>query len=159
MRLLFDYLITVPSWRNATILEAVWLLSGLVSLVVSLWNVRDAYRDMVALAEWARDKRMHELHFNMLRLVAGANVRDETFRIAVSMLIVAVGFVGVFTPNPLNGTTTLTGLFVTVALVGIAVMTVVRGVLDVRLRRRLYVMAGQRLTRRRRSPAEQSPLT
>lgn len=137
-------MITVPYWWHATLLELLWLTGGLVAGWLTLLNLRDAWKDTEALERIRLDTSVHDRHYRMIELAAKGRMGSHTFRLIITALIVGAGAIAVLTSNPLRGTTTYTGLAVTVCLDGIAILTAIRSYADLRNRTRLYDLASGR---------------
>lgn len=137
-------LIHVPYWGDATLLEILWLASGLLATYWTLANVQDSWKDRRSLRLIEADPAVHDRHYQMIKLSAQGRLNSQLVRLVISLLIVATGIVGIFQPNPLRGATTLTGLTVTVALVLIGLLTAGRSYFDWRQRNLLYEMATRR---------------
>jgi hypothetical protein len=136
--------ITVPYWWHATLLEALWLVSGTASGLLTLMNLYDSWKDQASLEIIRDDGAVHDRHYQMIKLAAHGRTSSQASRLAISALIMLTGIIGVTQPNPLGGRTTWTGLTVTVCLVAIAVITAVRSFLDYRQRNLLYELAMKR---------------
>ena len=134
-------LIDVPYWGDATLLEIFWLCSGIVATGFTLLNINDSWKDRRLLKIIKGDTSVHDRHYRMIALSAHGRLTSQLSRLAISVLIVASGMVGVLTANPLRGETTLTGLTVTVALVMIGAITAGRSYFDWRQRNLLYELA------------------
>jgi hypothetical protein len=137
-------LIHVPYWGDATLLEILWLVAGSIAAIFTLLNIADSWKDHQLLKLIRTDPSVHDLQYEMIRVSANGRIESQVSRLAIALLIVATGIVGVITPNPLHGGTTATGLAVTVALVLIGAITAARSMLDYRQRNLLYDMATQR---------------
>jgi hypothetical protein len=149
-------LIDVPHWGNATLMEVLWLISGAVAAYFTLLNVVDSWKDQRLLVAIRADRSVHDRHYRMIELSAQGRLSSQLSRMAIALLIVATGLVGIATPNPVHGKTSLTGLTVTVALVAISALTATRSFLDLRQRNQLYRLAMGRsevLARRMRDTA------
>jgi hypothetical protein len=136
--------IHVPYWWHATILEASWLATGVVSAVLTVANLIDSWRDNDALEVIRNDPSVHDRHYQMVKLAAHGRTTSQATRLMISVLITFTGIVGVVQANPLNGKTTWTGLTVTVCLVAIGALTAYRSYMDYRQRNLLYEMATKR---------------
>jgi len=136
--------ITVPYLWHATLLEVLWLASGAIAGALTLLNLYDSWKDQASLAVIRDDKSIHDRHYQMIKLAARGRTSSQASRLAISMLIMVTGIIGVTQPNPLGGHTTWTGLTVTVCLVAIAVLTAARSFFDYRQRNLLYELATNR---------------
>lgn len=108
-------LIEIPSWGNVTLIEAMWLISGLVVLTVSSAYLRPLSLDWMAAAASRRD---------VLRVVAAGNLRREVLRLAQGLAIAGIGIYVATQPTAVPGpaVTTVTGLVLTGALIAIALL-------------------------------------
>jgi hypothetical protein len=136
--------IHVPYVWHATLLEALWPLSGIVSTVLTVMNLVDSWKDKALLEAIRDDKSVHALHYGMIKLAAEGRISSQFTRLRISLLIVIVGAYGVWEPNPLAGKTTWTGLLLTGCLVAIAIETAGRSFRDLTQRNLLYEMATRR---------------
>lgn len=134
-------MIHIPYWWHASLLEIMWLIGGIAAASLTTLNLRDAWKDNEILDDIRFDESIHRRHYEMIWLSARGRLASQAFRLVVSGLIVFAGAVGCLTPNPLGGLTTLTGLTVTVALVGISLLTATVAFLDLIRRNRLYELA------------------
>lgn len=137
-------LITVPYWWHATLLEVIWLISGSMAGVLTLLNLYDSWKDQESLAIVRHDPSVHDRHYQMIKLAAQGRTSSQASRLAIALLIMLTGIIGVTQPNPTGGHTTWTGLTVTVCLVAIAALTAARSFLDYRQRNLLYELATKR---------------
>lgn len=134
-------MIHIPYWWHASLFEILWLAGGLVAGVLTALNVHDAWKDNAVLDKIRFDPAIHRRHYEMIALSAHGRLASQTFRLVVSALIVFAGAVGCVSVNPLRGATTVTGFVVTVALVGISMLTATLSFLDLIRRNRLYELA------------------
>jgi hypothetical protein len=134
-------LIDVPYWWHASLLEVLWLIGGLTALALTAANLRDAWKDNAVLDTIRFDPTVHHRHYEMIAISAHGRLQSQAFRFLISALIVFAGLVGVVNANPLKGATTLTGLAVAVALVGISLLTATVATFDLIRRNRLYELA------------------
>lgn len=141
---LADHLITLPYWWHATAAEVLWLISGAVAFAITLLNVADSWKDKQVVEDARRDVSIHETHMKMLELAAQGKYDSQVTRLFISSLICTSGVVGIVTPNPLGGRTTVTGLVITVTLLCIAGLTAMRSWGDYRLREELWELANSR---------------
>lgn len=133
--------IHVPYWWHATLLEVSWLATGIVSVVLTIANLYDSWEDHRLLKVIRNDPAVHRKEYEMIKLAAKDRTSSQLARLAISLLIMVTGVIGVVQENPLGGRTTWTGLTVTVCLVAIGVLTAGRSYLDYLRRNRLYEMA------------------
>ncbi len=133
--------IHVPYWWHATLLEVSWLATGIVSVVLTSLNLIDSWKDQASLQLIKDDPAIHRKHYEMVKLAAHGRTSSQLARLAISLLIMATGIIGVAQANPLGGRTTWTGLTVTVCLVAIGALTAIRSWADYRQRNLLYEMA------------------
>lgn len=134
-------MIHIPYWWHASLFEILWLVGGVAAGVLSGLNLRDAWKDNEILEAVRFDESLHKREYEMITISAHGRMAAQGFRLGVSTLIVFAGAVGIATANPLRGATTLTGLTVTVALVGISLATAAIAYLDLIRRKRLYELS------------------
>ncbi|MDF2751648.1 MAG: hypothetical protein K0S82_30 [Gaiellaceae bacterium] len=125
--LAFHQVYEIPSWGSWTLIEIIWLATGLIALMFSLARIRSLvwdYQDAVAVGE------------DDLRLIARAHLRREVIRIAQGVAIVGIGlYVGLqeqMVPGPARVTTG--GLVLTAGLIWIAAGIALQSALDWRAR-------------------------
>jgi hypothetical protein len=133
--------IYVPYVWHVSLIELLWLLGGVVGLVISAINVNDSWRDRVVVRSLKRDPSIHTAHWEMVELAAHGRLSSQWTRARICVYITAVGLYACVTPNPAGGAITVTGLLVTVALVGISLETAVRSYRDYRQSEQLYDLA------------------
>lgn len=134
-------MVDVPYWWHATLFEVLWLVAGVASALLTAGNLRDTWKDREVLEMIRRDKSVHRLHFQMLRIVVLGRIESQVVRMAISLLIIVSGVTGVVTPNPLRGATTWTTFAVTLTILGIGMLTALKSFTDYRQREALYEMA------------------
>lgn len=105
--------IEIPSWGNATLIEAVWLLTGVAALGFTLAHLRQL-RDDHSLA--SRTDRP------VLRRIAFGYYRRELIRLVAGGIITAIGVYATVEPSAVPGPArvSLVGLFITAGFVAIA---------------------------------------
>lgn len=112
---------------TASIPELVWISVGLVGLIVSVWNLHDAWIDESIVVNSGRNGIYLE--------TARGNVVEEALRVAKSSLIIAAGVAAALAPPALKSQpVTAVSAVITVALFGISTL-VVLGSIAARVRR------------------------
>lgn len=134
-------MIHVPYWWHASLFEILWLAGGIAAGALTVLNLHDAWKDNAVLDTIRFDPDISEQHYEMISLSAQGRLSSQAFRLVVSCLITFAGGVGCLTVNPLRGATTITGLVVTVALLGISLLTATIAFLDMIRRNRMYELA------------------
>lgn len=137
-------LVTVPYVWHATVLEALWLVGGLVALPLAIRNLRDARRDEEILDDVRNDPAVHSRHYFMIEHAAKGATIDHWLTVISAVLICVAGIGGCVIANPLGGRTSLTVFIVTAALLGISGSTALRAWHGQIVRGRLYELAAGR---------------
>lgn len=117
----------IPEWGDATIIEAIWLLSGVLATMFALKHIRPLYHDL-------RVARLSKRP--VLTAVAAGYFRREVIRLMQGLCLVSVGVYAVFIPNPIPGhaVVTPTGLVLTAALFSVSILISVQSIWDWRTR-------------------------
>lgn len=126
----------VPHWGNATLIELLWTTAGLLVTAITLAylvQVLRAFNGVITIAVQEKPSVAVEV----LVLLAWGYVRREALRFSTGLLILGVGVLASLSPTP-GGVTlvSVTGLVLTAALFGIALLVALQSVLDGRQRRR-----------------------
>lgn len=105
----------IPEWGNLTLIEAIWLLSGIVTILACVRHLPTLY------ADWrlARKLTQGDGSKKYLEVVSFSYVRREAVRLLQGSLIVGLGIYAWLQPPPPNGATIVTpvGLMVTAVIV------------------------------------------
>jgi hypothetical protein len=121
---------------NATWLEIVWTLTGVIGLLVNLWALNDSLADM----RWQEAAPMPDrtvpngealLRERQAReRIARGNARDETLRSVIQLVIVMIGIVAMATApvNPGRAVSPLSWVFA-VGLVTVQMLLVIKAVM------------------------------
>lgn len=121
---------------NATWLEIVWTLTGVIGLLVNLWALNDSLADM----RWQEAAPMPDrtvpngealLRERQAReRIARGNARDETLRSVIQLVIVMIGIVAMATApvNPGRAVSPLSWVFA-VGLVTVQMLLVAKAVM------------------------------
>lgn len=128
----------VPSWGTVTLVEAIWLFSGLMAIAFSIFHLKPLYDDYI-LARFSKRPA--------LRLSAGAYFRREIIRFAQGICLTIVGVYACWVPNPLPGpaVVTVTGLILTCVLLLLSILVSAQSALDWRVRHEVQhlILEGQ----------------
>lgn len=136
---------------NATWLEIVWTLTGVIGLLVNLWALNDSLADM----RWQEAAPMPDrtvpngealLRERQAReRIARGNARDETLRSVIQLVIVVIGIVAMATApvNPGRAVSPLSWVFAG-GVITVQLLLVVKAVMG--RRDRLWII--DTLTRR-----------
>jgi hypothetical protein len=116
-------LIEIPQWGSATLIEVIWLLSGLLAFVFtnlrlpSLWH---DYRDTT------------EMHEEDLCLIARGYLRREAIRLLQSICIVSIGLYSVSQDPATPGAArvSIAGLILTAGLIMVSLLVAAQSYLD-----------------------------
>lgn len=116
-------LIEVPAWGSATLVEILWLASGLMALLFSSLRIRPLWLD------YQVTKRLKQ---EDLCIIAFGYLRREILRIVTAIDIALIGLWYVANSSPIPGPAKLTigGLLITVGLFIISLIVSVNSVLD-----------------------------
>jgi hypothetical protein len=117
-------LIPIPQWGDVSLVEAVWTLVGVAALVVSMISLPKVTVDFI-VAKHAHPSQLSDARV----LLARGHVRRELIRLAQSLIILAIGIFADVTPNPFRSVT-LTGLVLTIGLIGLASLAALQSLLD-----------------------------
>lgn len=116
-------LVEIPSWGPATLIELVWLGSGVLALLVAGLRLRPLLHDYFVA---------YETHERDLYVIARGYFRRELIRIGQAVAIIAVGLYTAQEPQVLPGParTSITGLVLTAVLLVISLLVTFQSVLD-----------------------------
>lgn len=120
-------LIEIPSWGNVTLIEAIWLASGLIALSVTAVHLGPLYEDYIAAKISGRA---------ILGKVAWGYVRRELIRMAQGICLVTIGAYAAIEPPSRPGPTvvSLVGLVLTAVLFILSFLVSLQSVFDWRTR-------------------------
>lgn len=119
-------LIEVPAWGNVTLIEALWLSSGIFAVLFTMLHIRPLYDDYVGARLSGREELM---------LVATGYLRREVIRLLQGLCLTTIGVYAAVQPSPLGrNVVTVTGLVLTGVLLTLAVLVTVQSVWDWRTR-------------------------
>jgi heme O synthase-like polyprenyltransferase len=122
------FLVEVPSWGNASLIEIIWTVIGLGAVAVA------AHALPRVVGDWhiARDSNRFAL-----RLIARGHVRREVIRLGQGAILLAIGLYACVTPSPAPGpvVVSLTGIILTAGLLAIGALVALESILDRRQRR------------------------
>lgn len=106
-------LIEIPAWGNITIIEAAWLLTGLLALGFTLAHIRELVVDY---------RRARETGRPVLARIAFGYVRREYVRMMAGAVITAIGIWAALEPPAFGGRAmvSVTGLLITAGFIAIA---------------------------------------
>lgn len=120
-------LIEVPSWGDVTLIEGVWLASGLLALCVTIFHLGPLYDD------WRVAKLTGRI---VLAKVAWAYVRREIIRMAQGACLTTIGIYAAVEPPAIPGpaVVSLVGLVLTGVLLALSLLVSLQSMLDWRTR-------------------------
>lgn len=118
-------LIEIPSWKTVTLVEAIWLVSGLAVVLFCSFHIRPLYRDWQAVLEQPA-----------LRAIASGYLRREIIRLLQGLCITGIGAYASTQPPVVTGLAfiSIVGIVITSALVGLALSIAVQSAWDWRTR-------------------------
>ena len=116
-------LIEVPQWGNVTLIEAVWLCSGLLAFTLAILRLPLLWRD----ARAARRVREKDLY-----VLARGYLRRELVRIWQALTIIIIGFYASVQPPAIPGPAriSVTGLILTGGLLALGLLVALQSFLD-----------------------------
>lgn len=117
-------LIPVPQLGNASLIEIIWFVVGVLALTFSAMSLPSVIGDL-AVARAAKPSPVAEARV----LLARGHVRREVIRLAQATIILAIGGYSMVQPNLVQGVT-LMGLVLTTGLVLLAALVAVQSGLD-----------------------------
>jgi hypothetical protein len=116
-------LIEIPSWSNATLVELIWLFSGILAFTIASMRLVPLVRDLNLAKLIGEDD---------LCVIARGYLRRETVRMAQASCIIGIGIYSSITapgvPGPAR--TTVVGLVITAALILISLLVAFQSYLD-----------------------------
>lgn len=120
---LHNHIIEIPSWGTLTLIEAIWLWSGLLALTFAglrMSPLLDDYRLAGKTSE--RD----------LSVIARGYLRRELIRVAQACTIIAIGVYTALEPSSVPGParTSVVGLVITAALILLSLLVSLQSYLD-----------------------------
>ncbi len=125
---MIGWVVRIPEWGNANILEILWTGIGLVTLLIVTWNYSGAKQDLVVPVH-LEDVYAREAAATIRR----GYIRREAVRFVTALLILATGVTGDVVASARHPTvTTLTGLVTTTAFFLIGLMTTAQSFFDQR---------------------------
>lgn len=120
-------LIEIPSWGTMTLIEAIWLASGLLALIFTIFHIGPLYDD------WRVSKLTGRL---VLSKVAWGYVRREIIRMAQAVCLTTIGVYAAVTEpvTPGPAVVSVVGLVLTGVLLCLAFLVSLQSLLDWRTR-------------------------
>lgn len=122
--------IPVPQYGNASLIEIIWFAVGLIALLVSSISIPIVIGDYAVSKEVVRFTTDDVIMAQARVLMARGQLRREIIRLAQAFIIFIIGVEAMLQPNPVHHAVTLTGLFVTIGLVTLAILVVFQSGLD-----------------------------
>lgn len=123
-------MIEIPQWGNVTMVEAIWLTSGLLALAVSSLRLPALIRDL-HYAQWLGD--------DDLCVIARGYRRREIVRILQAGAVIAIGVYAAAEPPVIPGPARITwvGLWLTATLISMSLLVALQSLLDWRDREKV----------------------
>lgn len=126
---------------NASLLEMLWTLFGLIGVVIGWSNLENSRHDIQAL----RDLNGHTLKaYTEMRIIAYGHYRNNLFRFSKHFVVLLIGVISMALPPTSfghNGKVTPTGIVITVGFFIIVVLMLMASALDQRQREALEDVA------------------
>lgn len=116
------------AWGNASLIEIIWTVVGVIGLIVTGFTLREGLKDLKVVNRIERR--------NIYKTQAIFNLWQEEIRM-IKMLIVAATGAFAMTQPPAHSTPTkiaLSTLLTVIGLILIVVLTVIQSLLDLRIR-------------------------
>ncbi len=120
-------LITIPQWGTATLIEILWLVTGIIMVgVAGVYALPRVYGDYVITS------RVPDAFTPSAVIIAKGRIRRELIRIAQGVIVFCIGAYACLVPSPIPGPAiiSLTGVILTVGLFMLGLLTAVQSVLD-----------------------------
>ena len=120
-------LISIPQWGDATLIELLWFLTGVMMILIStVYSLPRVYGDYVLTT------RVPGAFTAGAVILAYGRIRREVVRIAQGFIVLTIGAWACLTPSPLPGPAviSLTGLVLTIGLFLLGLLTALQSVLD-----------------------------
>lgn len=115
----------------------VWTLLGVVGLYFGVRNLRSSKRDIDALQKM----NGHTFaQYQVMRVIAYGHYRNDLFRLAKHITILAIGVIAMILPNPQSTRVSYTGVAITGGLFTIVLLLILASALDRRQREALEEM-------------------
>lgn len=116
-------LIEIPQWGTMTLVEAIWLFSGLLAFACASLRIHPLVNDY-HVASVSGEKDLH--------IIARGYMRREFIRITQASFIIAIGAYSALQPSVLPGPArvSVTGLIITAGLIAISFLVSLQSVLD-----------------------------
>lgn len=116
------------AWGNASLIEIIWTVVGVIGLIVTGFTLREGLKDLKVVNRIERR--------NIYKTQAIFNLWQEEIRM-IKMLIVAATGAFAMTQPPAHSTPTkiaLSTLLTVIGLILIVILTVIQSLLDLRIR-------------------------
>jgi len=120
-------MIEVPSWGPVTLIEAIWLLSGLLALFVTAFHLSPLYDDWITAKSTGRV---------VLEKTQWGYLRREVIRMLQGVCLTVIGVYAAAQPSPIPGPAYVTpvGLVLTGVLLALSFLVSAQSLLDWRMR-------------------------
>jgi hypothetical protein len=117
--------VPLPQWGSANILEISWTMAGLVVLLVAVPNYLEVRGTLAT-----RLVRVPTENRPIATIIVGGYVRREVLRMFKGALMVVLGVVGMWQPNPTPSLASYTGLVLTAGLFVLGLTVAAQSLLD-----------------------------
>jgi hypothetical protein len=128
-------LIEIPQWSTVTLIEAVWLLAGVIAFAFAALRMRPLLDDF---------RRAVEAREDDVCIIARGYLRRELIRVAQSLCVISVGLYAAAEAPAVPGPARISiiGLVVTAVLIAISVLVALQSFLDWRDRNEIRRILG-----------------
>lgn len=120
-----SHTVHIPQWGSASALEIAWTAAGGVVLVVVVPNYIQVRTTLAARVE-----RLPAQDRDIARVIVHGYVRRELLRGLKGVVMVAIGVVGMWQPNPTPALASYTGLVLTGGLFVLGLTVALQSMLD-----------------------------
>lgn len=129
-------LIEIPSWGSMTLVEAIWLASGLIACLFTGMHIEPLYEDWLLARNTERP---------VLGAVAGGYLRRELIRFIQGVMLTTIGLYAAIEPPAIPGpaVVSLVGLVLTAVLLSISFLVSVQSVWDWRTRQQIQDLVAE----------------
>lgn len=116
-------LIEIPRWKTVTLVEALWLASGIMAMTFASLRLKPLWYDYQISKRLGQDD---------LCIIAFGYLRREALRVATALSIIGTGIWTCTTDSARPGpaVTSISGLFLTASLLSISLIVSVQSVMD-----------------------------
>lgn len=128
-------LIEIPEWETVTLIEAIWMSSGMIALFLTALRMPPLVRD---------SRNARELHERDLYVIARGYLRRELIRMTQALCVISIGVYAAVEPSAVPGPAriSIVGLVITGVLIAISLLVALQSYLDWRDREEVRRIVG-----------------